>query len=293
MRPVSDVSFPRGTEPVPPASSPQQVLRSKTSSPQATLRRAQQLSRLDGLPRFTVPLIVGSVLAATLIFGGLDVLIQSAIQVGIPLALLVQIGRRRLQAVATQAHASRAESWTVLGVQQIRSSVARGVAVFGGGFYGAMAAFTFLVYQIQQFPELRWPDLTAWIATLQDLLSGGIVGLLGYLSSFLWQMLFGIGADWIQGFVYAMIWPVHLLGWIGPWGLGIVMVVGFYGAKHLRRLFAPVDTFAREVEGTSPASAWTPLGAELLSRRTDDTKTKPTMPGAPTVDSGDGERGKG
>ena len=293
MRPGSDASLPRGTGPIPPASSPQQVLRPEATSPQTAIRRAQPLSRFDGLHRFAVLLIVGCVLAVTLIFGGLDVLIQGAIQVGLPLALLVQIGRRRLRSMAARAHASRAASWSDLGVQQIRSSAARGIAVFGGGFYGAMAALTFLAYQIQQFPKLRWPDLTAWFTTLQDLLSGGVVGLLGHLSSFLWQMLFGIGADWIQGFVYAMLWPVHLLDWIGPWGLVIVMAVGFYGTKRLRRLFPPVDAFAREVDDTSPTSAWTPLGAELLSRGTEDAEAKTPRPGTPPVDAEDGERERG
>jgi len=285
---------PRRPKAIPSASSsPQASHAEASSSVTSVISRVRRLLRDSKLPRFVVPLIVGSVLTATLVFGGLDVLIQGAIQVGIPLVLLVQIGRRRLQSVAAHAHASRAESWTVLGVQQVRSSVARGVAVFGGGFYGAMAALTFLAYQVRQFPELRWPDLTAWIASLVDLFSGGIVGLLGHLSSFLWQLLFGIGADWIQGFVYAMIWPVHVLGWIGPWGLGIVMIAGLYGTKLLRRLFPPVDAFARDVADTSPTSAWTPLGAELLTRPEADAEARPTMSGPPTADAADGDRGDG
>jgi hypothetical protein len=209
----------------------------------------------------TVALVAGTVVVA----GSMEGAILYAVQLGVPLWLLALVVRKRLRAARNQAASAREESWTLRGARTVRAAAVRSIASFGGGFYGTMAAGAFLVYQVRQLQATPWPDVTAWGDAVRRVMSGDIQPLLSDLSGFLWGLFFGVSTDWIQGFVYAMTWPVHVLGLVGVWGLCLVLVGGLYGFKLARQHVPGLDSLATEVRATSPTSAWTPTGAELLS----------------------------
>lgn len=221
--------------------------------------------------------VIGAVIAA----GSVEVVMVYAVQLGVPLMLLVHIGRKRLRAARDQAASARGESWTLRGARTVRTAAVRSIASFGGGFYGTMAAGAFLLYQLRQLQAARWPDVAAWGETVQRLVGGDIQPLLGDLSGFLWSLLFGVSTDWIQGFVYAMTWPVHVLSLFGVWGLCLVLVGGLYGFRIARQFIPGLDALDTEIRATPPTSAWTPTGAELLPDHPAQSVADPAEPAGP------------
>lgn len=203
----------------------------------------------------------------------LAALVQLVMQVGVPLGLMSYVVWRRLQAIRTRrAEAQSADhSLAQMALRQGRAALARGIAAFGGGFYGLVAAGAFLLYQVHAVPN-AWLDPSAWHVPTLQWPSDGLAFLTETVGSALWGMLLDVGTGWVDGFVFAMVWPVHLMDLIGPIGLAVAMGLGV-GAFHLaRRLVPGADVFAREVEEADPASVWSPLPEELMP---EDDETTP------------------
>lgn len=217
----------------------------------------------------------------------LTALVQLTVQVGIPLGLLGYVAWLRLQAIwARRAEAESADvSLMQLALQQGRGALARGIATFGGGSYGIVAAGAFLVYQVRTVPSV-WLSPSAWRAPSLRWPSDELTFLTETAGSALWGLLLDVGAGWLDGFVFAMVWPVHLMGLIGPVGLAVAMGLGV-GAFQLARQFVPgVDVLEQEIEDADPASVWSPLPKELMPEGGET-----TLEGYTTADSdGDASR---
>ncbi|MFB6273919.1 MAG: hypothetical protein ABEL51_13595 [Salinibacter sp.] len=193
-----------------------------------------------------------------------EALVQLVVQLGVPLALVVYVAWRRFQAI--QARRAAAESADVslaqVALRQGRAALARGIAAFGGGFYGLVAAGAFLVYQVRTVPR-TWLVPSAWHVPPLQWPSNELAFLTETVGGTLWGMLLDVGIGWVDGFVFGMMWPVHLMGLIGPVGLAVAMGLGV-GAVHLaRRLVPDADAFAQEIEAADPGSVWSPLPADL------------------------------
>ena len=226
----------------------------------------------------------------------LSALVRLVIQVGVPLGLMGYVAWRRLRAIqarrAEATSADRSLAWVVL--RQGRAALARGIATFGGGFYGLVASGAFLVYQVHAVPS-AWLAPSAWRVPALQWPSDGLAFWTETVGGALWGMLLDVGTGWVDGFVFAMVWPMHLMDLIGPVGLAVAMGLGV-GAVHLARRFVPgADGFAQEVEEADPASVWSPLPEELMPEegettpedRAADASDETTTPDQPS-DTGSG-----
>jgi hypothetical protein len=177
----------------------------------------------------------------------------------------LQVARQRRAAIATGGGEG---TLAREGMRQARTSLARSIATFGGGFYGLAAAGTFLVYQVRTFAGAAWRSASAWHATARRATEAPLAFLTDDVGGALWSMVFGIGQGWIDGFVYAMTWPVHLMERVGPFGLVVAMAVGAVAFRLARRRLPGVEAFAQEVEQADPADAWRPFPKELVPEQT-------------------------
>lgn len=196
----------------------------------------------------------------------LAALVQLVVQLGVPLALVVHVAWRRLQAMqARRAAAKSADiSLAQVALRQGRAALARGIAAFGGGFYGLVAAGAFLAHQVRTVPR-TWLVPSAWHVPPLRWPSDELAFLTETVGDTLWGMLLDVGTGWVDGFVFGMMWPVHLMDLIGPVGLAVAMGLGV-GAVHLaRRLVPDADAFAQEIEEADPGSVWSPLPEELTA----------------------------
>lgn len=236
-----------------------------SGGPSLTGRVAENLPVATGAVGLGGLALTGVGVIAVVSPDALTALIQLAVQVGVPLGLVGYVAWRRLQAIqARRAEVKSADrSLTQVALRQGRAALAKGIATFGGGFYGLVAAGAFLVYQVRAVPN-AWLAPSAWHVPALQWPSDGLAFLTETVGGALWGMLLDVGTGWVDGFVFAMVWPVHLMGFIGPIGLAGAMGVGI-GAFHLaRRLVPGVDGFAQEVEEADPASVWSPVPEELM-----------------------------
>ncbi|MCS4201829.1 hypothetical protein [Salinibacter ruber] len=202
----------------------------------------------------------------------LSALVRLMIQVGVPLGLMGYVAWRRLRAIqARRVETTSADrSLTRAVLQQGRAALARGIAAFGGGFYGLVASGAFLVYQVHAVPS-SWLAPSAWSVPPLQWPSDGLTFWTETVGGALWGMLLDVGTGWVDGFVFAMVWPMHLMNLIGPVGLAVAMGLGI-GAVHLARRFVPgADGFAQEVKKADPASVWSPLPEELMPEEDETT----------------------
>lgn len=222
--------------------------------------------------------LAGVGVLAALSAGALRALVQLVVQVGVPLGLMGYVAWRRLQAIwARRAETKSADrSLVQVALRQGRAALARGIAVFGGGFYGLVAAGAFLVYQVHAVPD-TWRALSSWHVLTLRWPSDGLAFLTETVGGALWGMVLDVGTGWVDGFVFAMVWPLHLMDLVGPLGLAVAMGAGV-GVFHLaRRLVPGAEAFAQDVEEADPASVWSPLPEELMP---EDGETAPEDPAA-------------
>lgn len=191
-------------------------------------------------------------------------LIQVAVQLGVPLGLLGYVAWRRVRALRARRAAQLASdpSLPQLALAQVRGFVARGIAAFGGGFYGLVAAGMFVAHQVRTLPYRVWLDPANWRLPTLSWPDDWFALLTETIGPVLWDLLLDVGTEWVDGFVYAMTWPVHLMRVIGP--LGIALVLGLGAAVfHFARKIPAVDAFQREVDAADPASFWSPFPDEV------------------------------
>jgi hypothetical protein len=223
-------------------------------------------------------------------------IIQLAVQLGVPLGLLGYVAWRRVRALRARraTHLASDRSLPQLALAQVRGFVARGIAAFGGGFYGLVAAGMFVVHQVRTLPYRVWLDPANWRLPALSWPNDWFALLTETIGPVLWDVLLDVGTEWVDGFVYAMTWPVHLMRVIGP--LGIALVLGLGAAVfHLARKIPAVDAFQREVDAADPDSFWSPFpddvtpdapseahppGDDLNRERPDEHDSGPNGPGS-------------
>jgi len=275
---------PTGGESPPPgasanASSPDRVGEVPDTRPdQAASNESDAQPRAPSLLHQAISGGVAAALVAliviTLVSGrALSAIIQMAVQVGVPLTLLGYVAWQRILSVRERRSAFAASSASIGQVvrSEVRAFVARGLAAFGGGFYGLVAGAAFIVYQVRSIPAHTWLDPSAWRLPTLSLPQDGWAFLTDTVGPALWSLLLDVGTGWVDGFVYAMTWPVRLMDVIGPIGLGLAMALGVGLHALARHLLPEVDAFSREVEASDPSSFWSPLPEELLPGSGDDT----------------------
>lgn len=121
---------------------------------------------------------------------------------------------------------------------------------------GRVARHLRLAREVRREPRVVVPWLRTWVARLWQAKGGGLYGL-GYVITFLYletssfagnfsggtsgflisQMLqyaLRFSLESIFNVVSALIWPVHLLQWLGAWGLA-VLVIAFAAFERLLR----------------------------------------------------------
>ena len=240
--------------------------RAPSSLPPSPTRPLAELSPEHAVGGGVAVLLVVGLLGVVLgAVTGLSVLIQLAVQVGVPLGLVGYVTWLRVDAIRSRRSALVASKASLgeAAVVEGRAFLARGIAAFGGGFYGIVAAGAFVVYQVKAIPYSVLLDPSAWRLPALQWPADWVAFLTGTVASALWDVLIDVGTGWVDGFVYAMIWPVRLMSLIGPVGMGLALALGCGLFGLARRSLPGVDAFAQDIEGADPSSFWSPLPDEL------------------------------
>jgi hypothetical protein len=255
------------------------------------------LSSPDASPDATPPavqtahrwllVIVMGMLAASLPAGRTGAVVEVLVMVGLPLYIMARVAYARMRGLqGTNAGAETRSSRRLL--LRAGRAAARSLPTFGGGFYGLVAAITFLIYQIRELSGGEWLAVEQWSGTLSRASADPFGYLTGEFAMMLWDLLLPISANWVIGLVYAAVWPLYVLQWGGVWALGAVAVLGWVYAKLAPRLWPVVKArIATRSAHVSPSRPSQNPRAPQGRRSSPGPAAEPSGPAAKTSEPSD------
>jgi len=209
-------------------------------------------NRLTGRRVLVLCLLLGLLLASAWNAG--EAYVEVCIMIGIPLYLIVRIGRKRLKSIglpaATLTKRPGRQDLLRLGIAASRS-----LPRFGRGFYGLVATLTFLGYQIRELSGANWLNVQAWNDTVVRASADPFAFLVSDVAMMLWDVVFPISETWITGLVYAAIWPLLLLDWGGFWALGSVLAIGVVYSRLMPKIWPVISGRAATQNARIPSSS--------------------------------------
>lgn len=107
-------------------------------------------------------------------------------------------------------------------VPRARAALARLWAAKGGGFYGLGYVVAFISFEIKTFGA-------------SVVSSGGVSEFAaGFVTNQLLQYVLRVSFESILNAFLALLWPFHVLPWLGGWGI-LALVGGYLGFEYLVR----------------------------------------------------------
>lgn len=209
-------------------------------------------TRVTGRRVLLLFFLIGLLLASAWNAG--EAYVEVCIMIGLPLYLIIRIGRNRLKALGLPT-ASLSQKPRKRDLLHIGLAASRSIPRFGGGFYGLVATITFLGYQIRELSGTDWLNVDAWSDTVVRASADPFAFLVSDVAMMLWDVVFPISATWITGLIYAAIWPLLLLEWGGFWALGCVLAVGVVYSRLMPKVWPVILGRAATQNARVPSSS--------------------------------------